>query len=367
MLKKIGLIFLSITFLNACSSSEETIPDTIDNFDREVMLTHIADNIIIPSYENFSIKMATLKSSVDIFNTNTNQENLISLRTSWIYAYKAWQQIELFDIGKAEDLQYKFYMNVYPVTVADIETNIANGTYDLKSVNYQDAQGFPALDYLLYGVADTDTAILEKYTTHTNANGYKKYLEDVVNFMSDLTTQILEDWNTYRNDFINSTANTATSAVNKLVNDYIFYYEKGLRANKFGIPAGVFSATTLPEKVEVFYNKEISKELALEALNTVINFFEGTYTGNSNANRSSFKAYLIALDREDLATKISNQFNAAKTQISSLNTNFYEQVTTDNSKMTLSYDELQKVVVLLKVDMLQAFNINVDYVDADGD
>ena len=35
--------------------------------------------------------------------------------------------------------------------------------------------------------------------------------------------------------------------------------------------------------------------------------------------------------------------------------------------MTKSYDELQKAVVLLKVDMLQAFSINIDYVDADGD
>jgi hypothetical protein len=35
--------------------------------------------------------------------------------------------------------------------------------------------------------------------------------------------------------------------------------------------------------------------------------------------------------------------------------------------MTNAYDELQKVVILLKVDMLQAFNVNVDYVDADGD
>ena len=35
--------------------------------------------------------------------------------------------------------------------------------------------------------------------------------------------------------------------------------------------------------------------------------------------------------------------------------------------MTRAYDELQKAVVLLKVDMLQAFSVNIDYVDADGD
>jgi len=35
--------------------------------------------------------------------------------------------------------------------------------------------------------------------------------------------------------------------------------------------------------------------------------------------------------------------------------------------MLSTYDGLQKNVVLLKVDMLQALNINVDFVDADGD
>ena len=35
--------------------------------------------------------------------------------------------------------------------------------------------------------------------------------------------------------------------------------------------------------------------------------------------------------------------------------------------MLETYDELQKAVVLLKVDMLQVLNIKVDFVDADGD
>ena len=35
--------------------------------------------------------------------------------------------------------------------------------------------------------------------------------------------------------------------------------------------------------------------------------------------------------------------------------------------MLITYDVIQVAVVLLKVDMLQALNINVDYIDADGD
>ena len=43
------------------------------------------------------------------------------------------------------------------------------------------------------------------------------------------------------------------------------------------------------------------------------------------------------------------------------------QINVENIKINNSYDALKTVVVLLKVDMLQAFNISVDYVDADGD
>jgi len=52
---------------------------------------------------------------------------------------------------------------------------------------------------------------------------------------------------------------------------------------------------------------------------------------------------------------------------SALSDDFGQQVLEDNTKMTDLYDELNKVVVLLKVDMMQALNIKITYVDADGD
>jgi hypothetical protein len=151
-----------------------------------------------------------------------------------------------------------------------------------------------------------------------------------------------------------------------LINDYIYYYEKGLRANKFGIPSGVFSATPLPEKVEGRYNSTVSKELALTAVMAVQNLFEGKHYKASTTG-VSLKSYLIKLDRTDIATSTTSQFNIATAQIETLADSFATQIDTDNIAMTKAYDELQKAVRLLKLDMLQAFNISVDYVDADGD
>lgn len=366
MLKKISIILVAVSIIYACTSSEGEDTTSADNFDRGAMLINIADNIIIPAHQDFTNKLAALKGAGVNFTENPNQSNLDALRTSWYTAYKNWQHIEIFDIGKAEELQYKFFMNIYPLTVADVESNISSGNYDLNSSNNHDAQGFPALDYLLYGVADSDAEILAKYTTDLNSSNYKKYITDVLNQMDTKTQEVVSSWSSYRSEFVASTSNTATSAVNKIVNDFIFYYEKGLRANKVGIPAGIFSDNKLPEKVEAFYRKDISKELTLEALNSVIDYFNGKSYGSSTS-RTGFSDYLLYLERQDLNESIVNQFNEAKIKINSLNNNFFNQVDDNNTEMIRAYDELQKAVVLLKVDMLQAFSINIDYVDGDGD
>lgn len=364
MKKIIGVIVITLIVV-ACSKSDDSGSGggTNDNFNRGAMLTNIADNIIIPAYEDFSTDLNSLVTAKDNFVAAPNQSNLDALRTSWYNAYKTWQYLEMFNIGKAEELLYSFQMNVYPTNTTDIENNIASGTYDLTSVNNNDAVGFPALDYLLYGVANDDTGILNVYA---GAN-YKNYLSDLVDQMHSLTNTVYTDWtSSYRATFIASTENTASSAVNKLVNDFIFYYEKGLRANKIGIPAGVFSSTTLPSKVEGVYREDISRALALEALQAVQDMFNGV-AYNGSASGESFKTYLETLNRTELATLINSRLNTARQKMQGLDVNLKNQVTTDNTKMTETYDALQLAVVSLKVDMLQAFNISVDYVDADGD
>ncbi len=370
MIKKIFSVVLLVIFAAACSSSDDSVtPETPGetSFDRAGMLRNIADNIVIPAYQGLNTNLSTLANAKDAFVTTPNQTNLETLRAAWFTAYKSWQHVEAFNIGKAEEILYSFQMNIYPVNTTDVEDNIAAGNYDLTHPNNNDAVGFPALDYMLHGIGATDTEILEKYTTNAASTKYKTYLSDLVNQMQLLTQEVLSDWTTsYRNTFISSTANTATSATNKFINDFIFYYEKGLRATKIGIPAGNFSATPLPEKVEAFYHQEVSKELALEALTAVQNLFNGTQFGG-NTTGESFKTYLISLDRTELANLINTQFNTARTKIQVLNANFTMQINTDNTKMTQAYDALQAGVVLLKVDMLQAFNVSVDYVDADGD
>ena len=349
------------------SSSQNQNTSSEVTYDRSSFLINIADNIIIPSHNQFKTDLIELQGASNAFEEETNDSNLNILREKWIASYKSWQHIEMYNIGRSEEIYFNSKMNIYPVNIDRLENNVSTGNYDLDNANNFSSQGFPALDYLLYGVGSSDSEIVEKFNS---GSGYKAYLKDIILKMVNNTNQVIDSWASYRDVFISSTENTATSSINKLTNDFIYYYEKGFRANKIGIPAGVFSNDVLPDRVEAYYSKIYSKDLALEAMIAIDNFFQGKHF-NSDETGDSLKTYLDFLDviknESNLSTLIIEKFSSAKTSIESLDDNFALQLEQDYVKVLGTYDAIQLGVVLLKVDMLQALSINVDYTDADGD
>ncbi len=365
-------VFVMTMFLYACSSSDDGGETSGDTFDRKAMLENMADNIIIPSYQSFSTDMSALKNAATSFITTTDETNLVSLRSAWSDAYIAWQSVGMYEIGKAEDLSYRNFMNVYPVNALDIDTNIDSESYDLTAVSEQDEQGFGALDYMINGLADTDADIVGLYTDTTNGSKYRDYLTNLVNRMDGLTQEVLTDWtNGYRNTFVNNNGSSATSSVDKIVNDFIFHYEKHLRAGKIGIPAGVFAqGKTFENKVEAYYKGDLSRLLFITNLDAMQNFFNGKEFEGNNLGES-FRSYLDFLNTikegEDLPKIINDQFDVARSAALKMNESFSSQIKSNNDLMLNTYDELQKNVVHMKVDMLSAFSVRVDFVDADGD
>ena len=357
----------STTSSSTTSSSTTTVPA---EFDRGAMLTFWADKIIIPSLESFNESLFQLLEATNSFIDNPDQEKLSQLREKWLTAYKSWQFVEMFDIGKAEEIYFKNRLNLYPVNRDRVDSNIDSGSYDLDKAENFTSQGFAAIDYLLFGIGENDDSIVSKYLVSDSS--HSKYLKDVVSKAVELTNIVKVDWEEgYRNTFVELTDNTATSSINKLTNDFIFYYEKGFRANKIGIPAGVFSGSPLPDRVEAYYGRVYSRALAIEAASAVDNFFNGrSYSDNEDVGLS-LKSYLDFVEGDGVSSKLSDEIDAqiaaSIESIGSLKENFVDQVNENNIEMLKTYDVIQAGVVMLKVDMLQKLNISVDYVDADGD
>lgn len=367
----LGFAAFILVFTFACSSSTDE-QQTTNNFDRTALLTNWANNIIIPSYVNYQGKVQTFVNNSDAFATTSSVANLQTLRLSWIEAYKAYQYVAIYTIGKAEELTFKEATNTYPANIVGIDSNIATGTYNLSLLSQFDKQGFPALDYLLNGLSTSDASIVSFYTTNSNAANYKQYLVAVANRLKTNVDAIVTDWNSnFKASYIANNGTSVSSSVNKTTNNFVKSFEKDIRAGKVGIPAGVFSSGVLyADKVEGFYKNDISKILLNESIKASQDFFNGKYF-NAATTGESLKSYLdflaIVRNGQKLSDIINNQYNTVFTVNNALNNSLSQQVSTDNSKMISSYDALQQNVIYLKLDMMQALNITIDYVDGDGD
>ena len=368
---------LSIFFVVLFSCSEDnSTPDSSDNYNRVDLLSNLVNNIIIPSHQNFDDELGLFENSLNAFIDDRSLSNLEELQMQFVETYKAWQHIEMFNIGYAEEIYYASKMNIYPANVSRINENINSNNIDLdNNPNQFSAQGFPAIDYLLFGIAgDTNETILSIYTQDQQNNLTLNYLTILIQKMITNTDSVIDYWEQNKDDFINSSGNTSSSSLNMLANDFVYYYEKGLRANKIGIPAGVWSGE-YPDKVEAYFKGDISKLLTLEALEACDKFFRGIHF-NAQTDGEGLYDYLAYLDDTNysdssmfigLQDDITSSFDNSVEKVNSLNDNFSTQILTENIKMLEAFDVIQQGVVRLKTNMLSILGISVDYYDADGD
>ena len=367
-MKKLVFALCAIAIMAAsCSSSDNSDTNTTKGYDRTAMLTNWADNIIIPAYENYASKVNLLSQSATAFTASPDGNNLATLRTSWLEAYTSYQYVAMYDFGKAAELYLKQSANTYPTDTAGIQANITSGTYNLNLQAQFTKQGFPAVDFLINGQGTDNETIA--FLSNANASAY---LAAVINQLKAISETVANDWTTnFRSQYIQNNGTSVTSSVNKTTNNFIKNLEKDVRTAKMGIPAGLFSnGTTFPDKVEAYYKNNVSKALLNAGIQAEVDFFNGkaisgTVTGPSL--KSALNDVNAVRNGQNLSDIINNQFTAVFTANNTLNDSFSQQITNDNAKMLSAYTTLQQNVVYIKVDMMQALNMTIDYVDGDGD
>ena len=361
------LLLVAVGGLASCKKEiEYTLVNESKDLDRKVLLTQWADSLVKPGYQRFDGKLTTLKSKSAAFTAAPTAAGLQELRQAWVQAYTEWQRVELFEFGPAEAVTLRNHFNIYPTDAAGIQQNIASGQYNFDLATTIPQQGFPALDYLINGVAANDAAIVQSYVASA---GQRKYLADVTAKMGELFGSVYTQWTgSYRDTFVNNTGTNAGSSLSRVVNAYAFYYERFLRSGKVGIPAGTMSGVAAPEKIEAYYYKgTLPLEMAKVAHATV------QYAFNGHTGGPSLKSYLNALGAKDsrtgqsLSEILNTQFGTSYTLLSALGPNLYGTMQTRRADAVTSYNEMQKAVRLIKVDMTSAMSISVTYVDNDGD
>lgn len=356
-------LFLCTVLVFSCGNDD---PKEEETFDKTATLALWADDFILQGFERHKNTLAELKGRTDAIGEDFSANDLSELRLAFKTSYLSWQRVSMFNIGKAEELRLRDFVNIYPCDTAAVKENIESESYDLSKLSTIDQQGFPALDYLLFGVFEQDDDVIGLLRSKPAAD----YIKAVVARLVESTDEVLNHWKTdFRKQFIENDESSSTSSASRMVNEYVKYVEKYVRSGKVGIPAGVFSGDPLSDKVEGPFVDTLSLRLFTTSLQACQDFFNGkTSTKQTGESLGHCLDFLNQTKNGEDLTKLINQaFESALEKANECQSSFATQIEEDNTKMLALYDELQKLVVLLKVDMMQALNISVDYVDADGD
>lgn len=369
----VSVLFLVVSLVfTACKRDKEEEPQPEDSYDKSGMLANIADNLIMPQYQSFKVDTDSLQLLTATFNATPDLTNLLALQTKFTEAYVSYQWISTFEIGPAETDIIRANFNTFPCDTVQINSNISSGVYDLASVSNIDAKGFPALDFLLYGKALSNSYILSLYTTSPTATNAKNYLTALVNEIKTKIDALNNSWastgGNYVSTFKSSTGSDVGSSIGMLVNQLSYDLEL-LKNARIGIPLGKKSlGVPFPEKSEAFYSQQ-SLLLVMEHIKNIENVYLGR--SKSNADGLGFDDYLTHINAMygggSLNDAIKNKFISVKTKLAAIPGPLSQAVLTSPAIVDVAYVELQQLVVLLKVDMTSSLGVLITYVDSDGD
>lgn len=363
----LGLLLLIGTFGSCVAPGTDRCATS---YDQLAMLNNYGNNIILPAYATFAAEATTLQQSTTTFSTTPNLTNLQQLRDQFQTTWLQWQRVAHFEFGPAAGIGLRQQLNNYPVFVSRLEDAITKNNYDLKTGAYAYTRGFPAIDYLLYGIGTDDNAILTKYTTDSQAAARLTYLQEVTDLIQQAANLVYDQWKPTGANYLNTFTTTAGvangSPVNNLINGINQSYEF-LKNDKIGTPVGAKTGyITNQNNVEAFYSRQ-SLALILAALESSKNLFEG---GSGQGLDDYLAATGAKRGGDDLHTIISNQYQKTIDLFEATRPDsWYNTVVNNTTASQAAYAAAQNQVVYLKTDMPSALCASIVYVDNvdDGD
>ena len=361
-MKKLVLLFLPIAFLlTACEEDMGSNPCESD-FDQQALFQHLADEVIMPAYTSLQLSTYQLHAAAFDFAEVPSVEALEEVRAAFETAYLTWQDAAQYEFGPAEEAALRATFNNFPLNAQALENKIAAADYDFTNPNTFD-KGFPALDYLLFGLGEQfDDALIVRSFEDNPA--YAAFLTAQTAFMVEAVKSVIDAWeNTYRDEFISNTGTAAGTSLSLVINALNEHYET-IKRERIGVPSGVVTlGFTNPAKVEARYSG-LSLELAIAATEAAKKF----YTGSNGAGLDDYlEAVNATKEGESLNARILAQFDAALAALAEIDGPLQEAVEENNEGTVTAYNELTKQIVNIKTDLPSVLCVSITYVDNPSD
>jgi predicted lipoprotein len=368
------IILTSFTLLigfYGCRKS--STPDPARQFDQTAMLANIADNLIVPAYQELSAESDKLVTAVTQFSADPSIPNLALMQEQFKTAYKAYIHCEPYDFGPANGTVMLINsINYWPTKPSLIYTELSNPTAISDGyINGLGAEkkGFPALGYLLFDIINGNSAVADSFVNSSTAARRKQYIVALAENISSNSKIVLQEWqSSYAAIFKKNTGIELNTSLSLLLNNFVINFETS-KNKRLGTPIGRKDNFTEgpvdPTAVELPYT-DFAKEMLNETAVTLTNLYLGK---SGTTDGLGFDDYVKSLNTDGAALNesIKTEFNTFQTDITAIISPMQTSIQANPALVYNTWVQSKKLLVLLKVDLASSLGILITFSDNDGD
>lgn len=342
--------------LSSCDSDDDgTISPEPQASDYKDLLINQIDQVIIPTMELYQADIVGFSNKVSAVTSPIDESGLMSIRSAYRNAYISYQSAALHNYFSTSSTALVARSNLFPIDLSVLENLIQTESRNFNSTDHQRANGFPVLDYMLYGPAN----VVDYF------NGDEKrlsFMKALINNMAERADNLVTQWKNLRENFIDAGGTGLGSAISGQLNGSLVYYEDHIRENKVGIPIGRLGPNDSPiaadpSKIEAYYQSQFdgNESFTLELLKASIEEMQDLYLGEntSGIDGKGYDDLLVTRNHSLVDDQIKTQFREVLDKINSRTS------ISGNDELYLS---VQEIVTSFKSDLLPILNVQ----DADG-
>jgi uncharacterized protein len=377
--------------VSGCGTPSAKPDASVDGFDRNALLAHLGEHVLLPIQAAFDSKSNALPAAIaahcDALDAGTPAATLETARAAWRDAMDTWQRAEALLIGPAamdnKALRDRIY--AWPLLApCDVDKDVASrwanpASYDITT-KLQRQRSLLAIEYLLYpqseahncAIAPTGWDALGADLPRARCRLAHVLATDVASAATQLHTAWRADGGNYAGELAQagngSSIESAQAGVN-LVSDAFFYVDRMVKDMKLAESAGI--AVNACGTVQEPCVREVElrfADRATFAIRTNLITLREAVTGMASVDGPGFDDFLIAVGQPDVAARMTGELDAAIASANALPDSFLGALTTNYAAIVDTHTAVKLFTNDLKSQFLTVLALDIpDDVASDND
>ncbi len=368
-----GLLIVSVALFNCGGGGgggETTTPPPTNQPSAAEKMLSAQGQVMQGAVDAFVARADELRVAADDLTAAPTADALATVRDRHLQAALAWQRLESCHFGPAKEQRLERQIHFWPTRPHTIDQTLA----DWATVSQQDfaelgvaGKGFPAMEYLLHGPHGRDLTAADQ----ADARAYLAAMASDIKRVADQLAAIwAEDGEAFHTQWVDAFKGTTLypsfhAALSAMVNQLAFQLEQ-VKNTKIGKPYGLESGgAPRPETVEAPYSHSSAAYIQAN-----LEMVQWLYLGDSGSGTGfGLHEYLAERDQvlaDDIVASLARSLStlAAMRQANDV---LSLAVTQNSDQVAVCIEELQALIVLIKVDLANVLGVTITFNDNDGD